>query len=139
MRGYKYVMEHQVTADEVDEAGHLNSAKLVSLLEQGRIGYMESLTGNRQDAYLFILAELTVSFRSEAFSGETIQVGTRVATVRDRSFIYEAFVAEKESGRVVAVAGQVMVPYDHSGRQSAEFPEWWLGKVEAFEGQRFRA
>lgn len=134
MEGFRSIYEHTVIFRDLDVLGHVNNSVYATYLETGRIEYLAAIGA---DALGLILAELTVSYRSPAFLREKLLIGTRVSEIKNSSFIVEAAIEEKNTGRLVATSRAVIVHYDYAEGRSKPLPQEWREKIAAFEGRSF--
>lgn len=122
---------------DLDALGHVNNSVYATYLETGRIEYFTSLTAGQVDAFQLILAELTISYKSPAMLGETLLIGHRVTEMRNSSFIMEAQIEEKQTGRFVATSRAVLVHYNYGENKSQPIPQTWRDQIGQFEGRTF--
>ncbi|HWI53481.1 MAG TPA: thioesterase family protein [Symbiobacteriaceae bacterium] len=134
MEGFRSIYEHTVIFRDLDVLGHVNNAVYATYLETGRIEYLAAIGA---DALGLILAELTVTYRSPAFLREKLLIGTRISEIKNSSFIVEAVIEEKTTGRLVATSRAVIVHYDYAEGRSKPLPPEWREKIAAFEGRSF--
>jgi len=134
VEGFRSIYEHTVIFRDLDVLGHVNNSVYATYLETGRIEYLAAIGA---DALGLILAELTVSYRSPAFLREKLLIGTRVSEIKNSSFIVEAAIEEKNTGRLVATSRAVIVHYDYAEGRSKPLPQEWREKIAAFEGRSF--
>jgi acyl-CoA thioester hydrolase len=95
--------------------------------------YLTALAGCDIDFKSLILAELTITVRSPAFPGGTIQVGGRVAEIRNSRFILESQIEEQRSGRLLALARAVVVHYDYTANRAKPVPKEWREAISRLE------
>ena len=120
---------------DTDAMGHINNAVYVTYLEVARQVYWARL--DRDPDYRrvpFILAHVTIDFRSEALMNELLEVGIRLEWVGTKSFAFGYQIWEKSSGRTVVEATTVQVCYDYAAKRTLAVPEDLRRRVEAFEG-----
>ncbi|MFO1464726.1 MAG: thioesterase family protein [bacterium] len=143
MTGWNTQTELQVRFADVDMMGHLNNAKYVTYLEQGRIAYFQKFpeldftAGSLEARDSVIVASLKVDFRSPAYMNETILVFLRTRELKRSSFVIEYEMREKADGRLVATAETVMVYFDYRAQKSKEIPDSLRKTFEAVEGKAF--
>ena len=121
---------------DTDAMGHLNNAVYVTYFEVARGEYWRALT--RETNYQrvpFILAHVTIDFRSEALVSEVLEAGIQLAWIGNRSFSFAYRIWEKTSGRTVAEASTVQVCYDYGAKQTMPMPEELRRAFESFEGR----
>lgn len=122
----------QATLRDTDALGHVNNAVYVNWLEEVRTSYVCSRRGFKTMAEVdFILASITIQFRSPVYMLETITM--RCAPVRiGRSsweLAYEGHA--REGGRLVVEALSTQVQYDYTARASAPIPAAWRALLTA--------
>ena len=121
---------------DTDAMGHLNNAVYVTYLEIARQAYWEHAW--RQSDYSsvpFILAHVTIDFRSEALVSEVLEIGIRCEWIGDRSFAFVYRVWEKLSQRLVVEATTIQVCYDYSAKRSVPMPDALRARLEEIEGR----
>jgi len=121
---------------DTDAMGHVNNAVYVTYLEIARQVYWERLdqTADYREVP-FILAHVTIDFRSEALVRETLEVGIRCEWIRNRSFGFSYRIRERATGRLVVEAATVQVCYDYAARRSIPMPGDLRSKLERIEGR----
>jgi acyl-CoA thioester hydrolase len=123
LEGFSHVERILVVLRDLDPFGHVNNAVYLTYLETARLNWFARATGRRLIAEMpLIVAEITITYRSPAFFGEVLLVGTRVAEVRKSSFLLDSRIEEEGSGRLVATARAVMVHYDYAAGRAAPMP-----------------
>ncbi|MCE9625123.1 MAG: acyl-CoA thioesterase [Deltaproteobacteria bacterium] len=128
---------------DVDMMGHLNNAKYVTYLEEGRVAYFQKFPEldftvvNTESRDSVIVASLKLDYRSPAYLNETLCVALRTKEIRRSSFTIEYEIREEKSGRLVAAAETVMVYFDYKAQKSLEIPENLRKRFETLEGREF--
>jgi acyl-CoA thioester hydrolase len=147
--GFPHRLEVEVRFGDTDAMGHANNSRFLTYCESARIAYWETVTGEpfalathgQQES--MILAEIRVTFRSQAYFGERLTVETRCARIGRTSFTLEhritAAASPEAPARLVAVADGVQVLFDYEADRPRAIPEELIGRIEAFEGRRLRA
>lgn len=121
---------------DTDAMGHINNAVYVTYLEVARQEYWRAFKG--EDDYRavpFILAHVTIDFRSEAHMDEELELCIRCSHVSARSFGFDYAIREATSQRLVAEAHSVQVFYDYAKKRSMPCPDELRARLEAFEGR----
>jgi acyl-CoA thioester hydrolase len=122
---------------DTDAMGHINNAVYVTYLEVARQVYWRRLDHVADYRRVpFILAHVTIDFRSEALVSEVLEVGIRCDRIGTKSFAFAYQIREKTRGRVVVDATSVQVCYDYGKKLSIPMPEDVRAKLEALEGRR---
>ena len=121
---------------DTDAMGHINNAVYVTYLEVGRQEYWKH-TSQVQDyrRVPFILANVTIDFRSEALVNELLEVAVRCEWIGTRSFAFAYEIREKRSRRLVVEAVTVQVCYDYEAKRSVPMPAELRRQIETFEGR----
>lgn len=135
MEGFPFTMEHRVVFRDVDMLGHVNNAVYATYFETARLEYLYAVGGEAANSFPLILAEITITYKSPAFLRETLEVGARVAEVRNSSFVVDSQIIEKSTGRLVATSRAVIVHYDYAAKRSAPLPQEWRERFAQFEGR----
>lgn len=120
---------------DTDAMGHVNNAVYVTYLEIARQVYWER--AYQQSDYgrvPFILAHVTIDFRSEALVSETLEIGIRCQWIGEKSFSFVYRVWEKASARAVVEATTVQVCYDYATKRSMVVPDALRARLETIEG-----
>jgi acyl-CoA thioester hydrolase len=124
---------------DTDAMGHINNAVYVTYIEVARQEYWRAFT--REQDYRrvpFILAHVSIDFRSEAMVRELLVLYIRCGTIGTKSFTFEYEIREAESGRLVVEASSVQVCYDYDAKQSIPVPDELRQRLEVFEGRPLR-
>ena len=81
--------------------GHINNAVYITYLEVGRQEYWRALDGTADYRRVpFILAHVTVDFRSEALVREDLLIGCTCEQIGGKSFRFRYEIREKTSSCV---------------------------------------
>jgi acyl-CoA thioester hydrolase len=121
---------------DTDAMGHINNAVYVTYLEVARQVYWARMDEHSDYRRVpFILAHVTVDFRSEALVNEVLEVGIRLAWIGAKSFSFVYLIREKRSGRTVVEGSTVQVCYDYAKKQTLPMPDELRRSLESFEGR----
>jgi acyl-CoA thioester hydrolase len=121
---------------DTDAMGHVNNAVYLTYLEIARQVYWER--AYQQSDYgrvPFILAHVTIDFRSEALVNEALEIGIRCEWIGEKSFAFVYRVWEKKTERVVVEATTIQVCYDYAAKRSLAVPGSLRSKLEEIEGR----
>ena len=121
---------------DTDAMGHINNAVYVTYLEIARQVYWER--AYQQSDYRrvpFILAHVTIDFRSEALVSEVLEIGIRCEWIGEKSFSFVYRVWEKQTGRVVVEGMTIQVCYDYGAKRSLAVPDALRARLEEIEGR----
>ena len=121
---------------DTDAMGHVNNAVYVTYIEIARQVYWDRLDHVADYSQVpFILAHVTIDFRSEALVHEVLEIGIRCEWVGTRSFAFTYEIWEKESERLVVESTSIQVCYDYATKQTLVMPEDLRRKIESLEGR----
>jgi acyl-CoA thioester hydrolase len=134
MEGFAFLRMQPVEFRDLDGLGHVNNAVYGSYLESAKVDYFREVVGVTALEELGIVADLKITFRSPAFLGETLAIGTRIGQVGTKSLQFE-FEFRGPDGRLVAEASSVHVAFDYERRETTAVPEEWRERIEAHEAQ----
>ena len=138
MRKSSFTVVHPIRPRfrDTDAMGHINNAVYVTYLEVARQIYWETLDHVADYRRVpFILAHVTIDFRSEALVKEALEIGIRCEWIGGKSFAYAYQIWEQASERLVVEATTVQVCYDYATKTSMPMPEELRRKLEALEGR----
>ena len=115
---------------EVDLYGHVNHANYVHYLEAARVEALEAaglaLPELRRQGYLIVAAEIRVKYHAPAYSGETLEITTRVREIRGARSIWAQEIREVTTRRLTVTAevtGAFMLDNGRPVRAPAAFVE----------------
>ena len=121
---------------DTDAMGHVNNAVYVTYLEVARQEYWRALTDDPNYRVVpFILAHVTIDFRSEALMHETLELCIRCSFVGGKSFGFDYLIREQRSARTVVEANTVQVFYDYGAKRTIPCPEELRARLQTFEGR----
>ena len=91
---FTHEVEVQVRFADTDAMRHVNNAKYLTYCEIARLRYWTDVTGEdialgAEGAESLILAEARITYRAQAFYGETVTVQTRATRIGSSSFTLE--------------------------------------------------
>src|SRR5262245_18054138 len=115
--------------------GHINNAVYVTYLEVARQIYWARLDEHADYRRVpFILAHVTIDFRSEALVKELLEVGIRMEWISAKSFAFAYRIWEKSSQRTVVEASTVQVCYAYAAKRTIPMPAELRQGLETCEG-----
>ncbi len=135
-RPFTVVHELHPRFRDTDAMGHINNAVYVTYLEVARQEYWKAFTRTQDYGKVpFILASVSVDFRSEALVNEVLRLGIRCEWIGTRSFAFSYEIREAASDRLVVEARSVQVCYDYDAKLSQPMPAELRRQLESFEGR----
>lgn len=140
--GHRYEVE--VRLSDTDAMGHVNNARYLTYVEIARVAYYEQVIGKPLPLGThgaeegMILAEATMTFRAQAYFGETLTLETRVDRIGTTSFVMSHRVTAPETrygpARLVATSVGTLVSYDYGSDRPIPVPDEWRAAITAYEG-----
>ena len=134
----EYTVVHEIVPRfrDTDAMGHINNAVYVTYLEVARQVYWARLDEHSDYRRVpFILAHVTIDFRSEALVSEVLEAGLRLEWIGEKSFAFVYRIWEKTTGRAVAEATTIQVCYDYTSKKTIPMPRELRRSMESFEGR----
>ncbi len=130
MEGFRHTVPIAVRFRDIDAMGHVNNAVFFTYLETARVDYMRNVALRTRSQDLsesgLILAQITCQFKKPIFYGESVEVGSRVAEMRNSSFSFL---------QLAALAEGVVVSYDYQAGKSVGIPQEVRARIESFEAE----
>ena len=144
---FRHHLDIEVRFADTDARGHVNNAKYLTYCEVARIRYWTDVTGetfglHTEGVESLILAEARITYRAQAFYGDTVTVQTRATRIGRSSFTLEhRLTARCEGGprRLVAVSESVLVRFDYEIDRPVSLSDELVAAIEAYEGRSLRA
>jgi acyl-CoA thioester hydrolase len=146
---FAHRLVQEVRFGDTDAMGHANNARFMTYCESARIAYWEEASGEpfglatHGERESMILAEIRITYRSQAYFGEELTVETRVGRIGRTSFTLEHRITAQDSprgpARLVAIAEAVQVLFDYAAARPRVVPDAIVARLEAFEGRPLRA
>lgn len=127
----------EVRYGDLDPQGHVNNAKYLTYLEQGRIFYFRHLKLWEGGSFLnfgVILADLQITFRKAIQFGDPVRVGVRISHLGNKSMTSEYRIENAEDASEYATGSSVLVAYDYHNNRSIPIPEEYRKAIMKFEG-----
>jgi len=112
----KFAVEVPVRWSDMDAYGHVNHARVATLLEDARIELFYNEMPRRGLERItdgIVVSRLTVDYLQPLiYDGEPIRIELWVAEIKAASFVLRYAVRGRLDPRVLATAETLMVPYD---------------------------
>jgi acyl-CoA thioester hydrolase len=137
MSDYRYYHPIEVRYGDLDPQGHLNNAKYLTYMEQGRISYVKHLGLWESESFMdlgIILAEIKITFLAPILFGQPVRVGVRTSRLGNKSLNMEHCLEDAQTGLELAAGSSVLVTYDYRSNQTVPVPDRWRQAISEFEG-----
>jgi acyl-CoA thioesterase FadM len=120
-----------VRITDINYGGHLGNDKVLSLMHEVRMLWLQSINYSEMDieGAGLIMADAGIQFKSEAFFGECLTAEIAVADITRAGFdLYYRFSCKD---RIVAVGKTGMLFFDYEKRKIVSCPTAFISKVNA--------
>ncbi len=137
MTDYHFYHLIEVRYGDLDPQGHVNNAKFLSYMEQGRVFYFKQLKLWEGGSFLnfgIILADVQITFHKAIQFGDPIRVGVRISRLGNKSMTSEYRIEDARDATEFASGTSVLVAYDYQNKHSVPIPEEWCRTIQHFEG-----
>lgn len=129
----------EVRYGDLDPQGHVNNAKILSYMEQGRVFYLKQLNLWAGGSFLdmgIILADVQLTFRKAIQFGDPVRVGVRISRLGNKSMTSEYRIEDARDESEFATGSSVLVAYDYHTNRSVPIPEEWRKAIVNYENLR---
>ncbi len=140
MPDFNFYLPIQVRYGDLDPQWHVNNARTVTFIEQGRFAYLKKVGLWDGQSFLdlpMIVADVHVSYLAPIYYTQEIRVGVRVSRIGTKSVTFEYVIEDAQTGQATTRAETVMVYYDYHTHASCPVSVDWRAKISAFEGRAF--
>ncbi len=127
----------EVRYGDLDPQGHVNNAKFLTYMEQGRVFYLKQLKlweGGSFHNLGIILADIQITFKKAIQFGDPLRVGVRISRLGNKSMTSEYCLEDARDASLFATGSSVLVAYDYHSNRSVPIPDEWRTAILAFEG-----
>ncbi|MDD5468966.1 MAG: thioesterase family protein [Anaerolineales bacterium] len=136
MAAFRFYHPLEVRYGDLDPQGHLNNAKYMTYMEQGRISYLKHLGLWESGSFLdlgIILADAHLVYRAAVHYGDPLRVGVRISRLGNKSMDMLYILENPQTAQEYASGSSVLVAYDYHRQQSILIPDLWRNAISAFE------
>jgi acyl-CoA thioester hydrolase len=116
----------EVRYGDLDPQGHVNNAKFLSYMEQGRVFYLKQIKLWEGGSFLnlgIILADVQITFRKAIQFGDPVRVGVRITRMGNKSMTSEYRIEDSRDASEFATGSSVLVAYDYQNSRSVPIPK----------------
>lgn len=136
---FKHHTQVRVRNYEIDWQGIVHNANHLLYFEVGRVVYLGDVgikvdINTIQHDSKVVVARNEIDYRSPARFGEVLDVYTRISYIRETSFVFEGFIEDSASKRLISENVSVHVWLDHRTDRPLRVPEEFRKWVQRFEG-----
>ncbi len=137
MTDYHFYHLIEIRYGDLDPQGHVNNAKFLTYMEQGRVFYFKQLKLWEGGSFLkfgIILADLHITFRKAIQFGDPVRVGVRISHLGNKSMTSEYRLEDTRDSSEFATGTSVLVAYDYQNKRTISIPGEWCRIIQEFEG-----
>jgi acyl-CoA thioester hydrolase len=137
MPTFRFYHPIEVRYGDLDPQGHVNNARYLTYMEQGRVAYIRQLGLWDGQSFLsigIILADAQVTFRQPVYFGQEVRVGVRVSHLGNKSLKMEYRLEDGRLGTELATGSTTLVAYDYATARTMPIPAAWREAINHFEG-----
>jgi acyl-CoA thioester hydrolase len=127
----------EVRYGDLDPQGHVNNAKFLTYMEQGRVFYLKQLKLWEGGSFLnmgIILADVQITFKKAIQFGDPIRLGVRISRLGNKSMTSDYQLEDARDGSLFATGSSVLVAYDYLQKRTVPIPGEWRKTIQQFEG-----
>lgn len=134
---FKHRVLVQTRFNDVDILGHINNTVYFSFYDTGKAYYFNSVRNGKMNwrKVETVIANVNCAYINSMYFGEQIEVCTRCLEIREKSFILQQMLVEKESGQIKSICETVMVSIDTDDLHSIPVPDDWRKALTDYEGR----
>jgi thioesterase III len=112
----------KVRGYHIDYFGHVNNARYLEFLEEGRWEFFEQhaehFHGWGRKGFVFLVVNININYRRPASLGEVLEVHTKVTRLGDRSGTMHQEILLKEKGAAIIDADIIFVIEDSKTKKA---------------------
>ncbi len=138
MDKYNFYLPIQIRYGDLDPQWHVNNARTLTYIEQGRFAYLVRLELWDGKSFLdlpMIVADVHVAYLAPIYYDQPLRLGVGISRIGNKSVTFEYSIEDSASGQVTTRAETVMVYYDYRSHSSLPVPAEWRVKISEFEGK----
>ncbi len=132
---YRFSTKLTVRMSDINRANHLDNARLVAMVNEARVHFLEHLLLKEADLgdgkTGMVIGDLVVQFRAEAFYGDELIFDMDTDEVSEKSFRLKCRVRKGDT--IVAYSETGIVAFDYMKRSVAPLPGVFLEKLDEME------
>ncbi|TAK64052.1 MAG: acyl-CoA thioesterase [Bacteroidetes bacterium] len=137
---FKFKTELRVRNYEVDWQGIVHNANYLLYFEVGRIEYlrhlgipvtMDTIMGEAK----IVVARNEINYRSPARFNDTLDIYTRISSIKNTSFVFEGIMKEASSRRLLADNISVHVWLEANSETPTRVPDAFREIIREYEGR----
>ncbi|GAB4514240.1 MAG: thioesterase family protein [Anaerolineae bacterium] len=135
MEGYRHLTPMMIRFADLDRLDHVNNAKYLTYIEQGRIQYVDDLTELSGLSRLrMIVAKATIEYKLPLdLKDKQVNVWSRVSRIGTKSFTMEHALLRGSDDALAATGEIIVVCYDYDAQQAVPMTPEWRAFITEYE------
>jgi len=133
---FRFHLPIEVRYGDLDPQGHVNNARYLTYMEQGRVSYVRQVGLWPGGSFLnlgIILADLQISFKAPIHFGDPVRVSVAITRLGNKSIDMEYQIDDQQGDVIYATGKSVQVAYDYATQQTIAIPNDWRKIIQTFE------
>ena len=128
---FSYSTSLQIRITDLNYGGHVGNDKILSLMHEARVDYLNSLGYSELEfeGVSLIMSDAAIEFKSELFYGEAVTIEVAVNDLTRVGF--DIYYRLKKNDTVVALAKTGMVCFDYPTKKVAALPPLAKSKLSS--------
>ena|ERR1700741_3087937 len=133
---FKHSAPIQIRFVDIDLAGHVNNATILSYFETARVEFLNEMIEKENDwqSNGLVIAHSEIDYIQPVYLQDKIKVYSRVLKMGTKSFTIENLLVKMEEGKEIfaSYATFVIVCLDYRKKETKEIPSEWRAKFQSF-------
>lgn len=127
----------QTRFNDVDILGHVNNTVYFSFYDTGKAYYFNTIRKGHMDwrRVETVIANVNCAYINSMYFGEEIEVYTRCIGIKEKSFVLQQMLVEKNTRQIKSVCESVMVSIDTITYKAIPVPADWRQMLCEYEGR----
>ena len=138
MKKFQFYYPIEVRYRDLDTLNHVNNATYLTFLEHARLKYYDELGlwgGSDIKDVTTVTVDVHVAYHSPIYLGQTVNIGTRIKKIGNKSIAIEQQIENIKTGEVHAVAAFVAVAFDLRSQRSIQVSDEYRRKIRDYESE----
>jgi acyl-CoA thioester hydrolase len=137
MDGFRFTIPYRVRIADINYGGHVANSAVLNYFQDARIAYLAHLGPFSElavgDGCGLIMPEAQVRYLAEMFLGEELEIGVRVAEMRQSALVMAYRIMRGE--KATAEGTTALVVFDYQLRKARRIPQELRLAIERFEAE----
>jgi acyl-CoA thioester hydrolase len=134
---FRFFHPIEVRYGDLDPQGHVNNAKYLTYMEQGRVAYVKHLGLWKGESFMdfgIILADIQITYKAPIQFGHSVKVWVHVSRLGNKSLTMDYRINGGNDYVEYATGTSILVAYSYHDAKTRLIPEEWCKIIRDFEG-----